>query len=106
MTSRWHGVMQERPAIPEPPRQAGPTPIRPDGAKVRPSERVLLSIKEAAELLSLGERTLHRALRDGEIPLPVIVHFGSQRIARTDLDAYVARLPRRDDRRRGARKGA
>lgn len=75
-----------------------PIPLHTDSG-VRPSERVLLSIREAAELLSLGERTLHRALRDGEIPLPVVRHFGSQRIARTDLDAYVARLPRRDDRR-------
>lgn len=51
------------------------------------SEKLLLTISEAAELLSLSRATLYRALARGDVRA---VHVGrSVRISRTELERFV-----------------
>lgn len=58
-----------------------------------PSEQTplrLLTIKQAAELLSLSEATVWRLIRVGKLP---VVHIGrATRVRLSDLDTYVEGL--------------
>ena len=58
-----------------------------------PMDKLLISIPEASEKLSIGRTKLRELLARGDLPS---VHIGrSVRIAQADLERYVARL--RDD---------
>ncbi len=57
----------------------------------------LISLDEAAGMLSISRRTIYRLIAAGELPQPVKVG-GSSRMARTDLDRYIDRLLRRRNR--------
>ncbi len=62
------------------------------GVTVPVSERLLLTVPEAAALAGIPRRRLQEAVRDGRIP-SCYVGSARRRIRRTDLDAYVRDLP-------------
>jgi excisionase family DNA binding protein len=55
----------------------------------QPVEPILLTSRQAAKLLSIGERTLWRLSHDG--PIPLIKIGKSVRYDRRDLLAWIAR---------------
>jgi excisionase family DNA binding protein len=57
----------------------------------RPTEALLVTLKEAAIRLSLSKRTLHREISAGRFPRPVKIGRSS-RIPVLALQAYVRRL--------------
>jgi len=55
-------------------------------------EKILLTSKEAAKLLSIGESTLWRDCKEGKLPAPVKIG-GATRWRVADLLAFVANAP-------------
>ena len=69
-----------------------PDPTEGDGARhdvIRP-ERLLYSVREVAELLSLGRVKVYELLATGKIESVKL--DGSRRIPRDSLEAYIDRL--------------
>ena len=60
------------------------------GLELRASMKVLVSIEEAAILLSLGRTEVYRLVRSGEIPSVKVGR--SRRVVVTALHEYVAEL--------------
>lgn len=52
---------------------------------------VALKFKEAAQLLSVSEASINRAVNEGKLPAVSII--GGRRIRRTDLDFYLESHP-------------
>ena len=61
-----------------------------------PQEKPLLTIGEACQFLGLSRSTVYRLITDGELRL--IKVYNRSLIARFDLDSYVERLVRPDNR--------
>lgn len=57
----------------------------------QPIDRVLYTVKGAAELLSLGKSTVYELMAAGELPFVKVGR--ARRIRRTDVDAFAAQLP-------------
>ena len=55
-------------------------------------EKILLTSKEAAKLLSIGEATLWRDSKAGKMPAPIKIG-GATRWRVADLHAFVANAP-------------
>ena len=53
------------------------------------NEKILVKVKEAAAMLSIGESTLWREVRDGRLPAPIKIG-GATRWRVSDLVASVA----------------
>ena len=54
---------------------------------MNPNEKLLLSSKEAAKLLSISERTLWTITNAGKIPCVRIL--GAKRYARSDIEKFI-----------------
>jgi excisionase family DNA binding protein len=63
------------------------------GAEIAVDERELLRVKDVAEILGVGDDTVRRAIRDGELDA---IRLGPSRtalrVSRAALTAYVGRL--------------
>lgn len=53
-------------------------------------ERPLLSVEEAGEVLGLSRATMYRAIRRGDLPLPLLRISGRWRIPRRALERLLA----------------
>ena len=69
------------------------------GERGNTDERLLLTTAEAAELLSIGERTLWRWSRSGIAPAPVKIGGSAVRYRRDEYLTWIAEgCPRTDGR--------
>ena len=56
-----------------------------------PQEKLALSIKEAAQMSSLGETSIYKAIKDGQL---ISRKYGTRTIIRrVDLDSFLESLP-------------
>jgi excisionase family DNA binding protein len=63
---------------------------QPRRATVAVRDKLLLTIPETCELLNVGETTLRKLIREGELK---VVRLGTAvRVKRTDLEAYVGSI--------------
>ena len=57
--------------------------------EAKPNEKILLRVPEAAQLLGIGQTTVHRLIRQGR--LRIIKIDRSTRITRSELEDFVRR---------------
>lgn len=56
---------------------------------MRPGVPFLLTIAELAVLLRREPQTVHRMIRDGQLPIDVVVLGGTRHVRRTDAEAFL-----------------
>jgi excisionase family DNA binding protein len=75
---------------------------RPPAPAAVPLESELVTVKQAAKLLSISERTAWRRIAAGDLR-PIYLSIQITRIARSEVARYLAQLERDSHRRRKRR---